>query len=221
MGFSTSIAFIILFIVGMAVATELATSYGEYAILTNSLLSEKTKKSLEELNSKIRIVHVKNGENTKIYVENSGTKTLDPQYLYLVVDGKWISQDNYSITGLGYIKTSLKNETKLVKGAFYNGSLLTLTTREKTLIDDSADEIYGIIGWYNITVVEWEFVQTNTTPEFYWPPGEVVEITYPHPVSTKVKVINEYGNGDTYYINSTLGHYHLMPVEGYTYEWGY
>lgn len=225
MGFSTGIAFIILFIGAVILGIELVTSYGDYILITNKASLEKTQRSLSELNTEVKIVEVIKGNPTKIYVENSGTTTLDPDYVFLVLDNKWVPQENYSITGLGYISEAPSNKTKLVKGAFYDGSTLYLTTRDTTWIKDSSglapDELYGIVGWYNITLIEKSFISTNTSDEFYWQPGDVIEITVDYPVSTKVKVITETGVGDTYYINSGHHHEHLLPAEDYSYAWVY
>ncbi len=223
MGFSTGIAVIIIFIGALMLGVELATTYSNYILLTNKVTLEKTQRSLSELNTKIKIIEVDKDNPTKIYVENTGTTTLDPDYVFLIFDNKWVPQQNYSITGLGYISESLVNKTKLVKGAFYDGSTLYLTTRDTTWINDNngiaPDELYGIVGWYNITIVSKSFISTNTSAEFYWPPGDIIEITANYPVSTNVKVIVENGVGDSYYLSSGYSHTHLLPIEDYSYTW--
>ena len=75
------------------------------------------------------------------------------------------------------------------------------------------------MGWFNIIVAEQSFVATNTSPSFYWRPGDVVEITTQRSVQSSVKVIVKNGVSDVYRKGEALPHTHVLSADSYSYRW--
>jgi archaellum component FlaG (FlaF/FlaG flagellin family) len=227
LGFSTAAAFLIIFMAGITAAVELLSAGESYLTTLAENIKEQSKRDLEVLSTSIEIVNVtESGGNTLIYVENTGSTTLDPDYLFLVVDGVWLESDAYTISALGYFQVSYVNKTYLVKGAYHDSSAnppLTLTTQDDTQVFNPStpapDQLYGIVGWFNITIATSKFVSTNTSPSFYWRPGDVVEITTQRSVQSSVKVIVENGVSDEYRVGEALPHAHVLPADNYNYGW--
>ena len=227
LGFSTAAAFLIIFMAGITAAVELLSAGESYLTTLAENIKEQSKRDLEVLSTSIEIVNVtESGGNTLIYVENTGSTTLDPDYLFLVVDDVWLESNEYAVSALGYFKVSYVNRTYLVKGAYHDSSAnppLTLTTQDDTQVYNPStpapDQLYGIVGWFNITIATRSFVATNTSPSFYWRPGDVVEITTQRSVQSTVKVIVKNGVSDVYRVGEALPHSHVLPAYNYNYRW--
>ncbi len=227
LGFSTAAAFLIIFMAGITAAVELLSAGESYLTTLAENIKEQSKRDLEVLSTSIEIVNVtESGGNTLIYVENTGSTTLDPDYLFLVVDDVWLESNEYAVSALGYFKVSYVNRTYLVKGAYHDSSAnppLTLTTQDDTQVYNPStpapDQLYGIVGWFNITIATRSFVATNTSPSFYWRPGDVVEITTQRSIQSTVKVIVKNGVSDVYRVGEALPHSHVLPADNYNYRW--
>lgn len=183
MGFSTSAVFVILFAAGIAVGAQLYAALDNYIYAVSDASAEQSEAALSKAKTSIKIVNV---SGDKIYIENRGKTTLDPDYISLAVDDIWLSSDKFSILGVGYFNETAVTQTKLVRGAYFNettaNSTLTLTTQNKTEFLWKTDEIKGVTGWFNITTVEKSFVYTNTSASFYWLPGDVIVISTTVPI---------------------------------------
>lgn len=227
MGFATAAAFLIVFIAGMGAAVELLTAGEGFFTALAEDMQEQTERELSALSTSIEVVNVtRSGGKTLIYVENTGSTTLNPDRISLVIDGVWVESSAFAVTALGYFRVSYVNKTYLVKGAYHDSSAaveLTLTTQDDTQVFNPStpapDELRGIVGWFNITLATSSFVATNTSSSFYWPPGEVVEISTPLSVGSSVKVIVEKGVSDVYRLGEAKPHAHVLSVESYDYRW--
>lgn len=138
LGFATAAAFLIIFMAGITAAVELLSAGESYLTTLAENIKEQSKRDLEVLSTKIEIVNItESGGNTLIYVENTGSTTLDPDYVSLVIDGAWLESDAYTVSALGYFQVSYVNKTYLVKGAYHDSSAnpsLTLTTQDDTQV---------------------------------------------------------------------------------------
>lgn len=216
MGFSTSAVFIILFAAGVAVGAQLYTALDGYIYAISDASAEQSEAALSKVKTSIKIVNV---SGDKIYVENRGKTTLDPDYISLAVDDVWLGSDKFSILGVGYFNETAVTKTKLVRGAYYNTTgWLTLTLRltegSSDAVGGTTDTIEGVAGWFNITVVEKSFNYTTTSPtKFYWLPKDVIAISTTVPIVNKTKVIVENRVWDEYYNYTGNIHYHLTPIE--------
>jgi archaellum component FlaG (FlaF/FlaG flagellin family) len=227
LGFATAAAFLIIFMAGITAAVELLSAGESYLTTLAENIKEQSKRDLEVLSTKIEIVNItESGGNTLIYVENTGSTTLDPDYVSLVIDGAWLESDVFTVSALGYFRVSYVNRTYLVKGAYHDSLAdppLILTTHDDTQVYNPStpqpDQLYGIVGWFNITVAVSEFVPTNTSSSFYWKPGEVIEITAQRSVQSSVKVIVKNGVWDEYRVGEALPHAHVLPADNYNYGW--
>ncbi|NOZ59814.1 MAG: hypothetical protein GXO66_09630 [Euryarchaeota archaeon] len=226
MGFSTAAAFLIVFMAGMAAAVELLSAGEGFFYSLAEGIQEQVKRSQQQLGTSVEIVNVTTGAGgTVVYVENTGREPLNPDHLALILDGVWV-EDNFSVTALGYFRVRYVNKTYLVKGAYHNSSAavpLTLTTQDDTQVYNPSvtepDQLYGIVGWFNITVAVSDFVSTNTSDSFYWLPGDVVRVATPLRFNSTVKVVVEGGVSDTYRAGEALPHAHVLSAESYVYRW--
>lgn len=214
MGFGIIAMFVISFTAGIAAGMGLFAAASEYASTTNAALAEHSSMIWKEAHSDIEIVRVVGNE---IYVKNRGSTALDPNYTSLVIDDRWVASSSFSISALGYLKSGF--ETKIVRGAHFNKAKNTLFLSTRNLTDMNPPWICGVIGWFNITIPERDFVSL-AAPPFSWGPGETIKITTAVPIVNKTKVIAENGAWDEYYKNRRADHYHLEPLEGFTsWQW--
>ncbi|WP_457556140.1 hypothetical protein [Candidatus Pyrohabitans sp.] len=226
MGFSTAAAFLIVFMAGMVAAVELLNAGEAFFTSLAEEMQEQVRRSQELVNTGVEIVNVTaRPGSTHIYVENTGSTALNPDKLSLIIDGVWI-EENFSVIALGYFRVKYVNKTYLVKGAYHNSSAsipLVLTTQDDTQIYNPStpdpDQLYGIVGWFNITLAVSEFVVTNTSDSFYWLPGDVVLISTPLGFNRTIKVVAERGVSDLYHAGEALPHSHVLPADSYTYRW--
>ncbi len=223
MGLSTIAAFALVLVSGIAAGAQVAAALSDYASAVGSASKEKQEMMLRDLHTRIEIVNVTySGGKTRIYAENRGSTTLDPDKIALVVDGAWLPSTSFQIGGLGYFADSTSMKTKLVKGAFYNSSgKVTLTTQDATdiIATGGRDELWGVVGWFNISVVTKTFVYSNTSSSFYWRPRDVIEIITTQSIVNTSKVIVENGAWAEYRNVSIAGHEHALPIENYDYVW--
>lgn len=227
LGFATAAAFLIIFMVGITAAVELLSTAESYLTALADDIGEQSKREMEVLSTSIEIVNVStSGGKTLIYVENTGSTTLDPDYISLAIDGAWLESDAFNISALGYFNVSYVNRTYLVKGAYHDSLSnppLTLTTQDDTQVYNPStpqpDQLYGIVGWFNITIAVKEFVVTNTSSSFYWKPEDVIEITTQRSIQSSAKVIVKNGVWDEYRVGEAKAHTHLLPADSYEYVW--
>lgn len=214
MGFGIIAMFVISFTAGIAAGFGLFAAADEYLSTTDAAFAEHSNVVWKEAHSDIEIVRIVGNET---YVKNKGSIALDPNYISLVVDDAWVPRGSFSISDLGYLKSGF--ETKIVRAAYFSKgkNTLFLSTRNQTGMNPPW--ICGVIGWFNITIPERDFVPL-AAPPFVWGPGETVKITTTVPIVNKTKVIAENGAWDEYYKNRRVDHYHLEPLEGFTsWQW--
>jgi len=223
-GFATAASFVIIFIAGLTAGVQLLLAGDSYFTTLAEGMEVQSERDMEFLQTDLEIVKVsQQGATTLIYAENTGSTTLDPDYISLAIDDQWIESDNFAVTSLGYFNGTRSQKTMLVKGAYQEppstGGQLTLSTGNITQVSSSNNRLRGIVGWFNITVAESNFASTNSSPSFYWRPEDVIEVKASKAVSTKVKLMVENGAWDVYRLGEETHTHELSIEDGYNYVW--
>ncbi|ADC65610.1 flagellin [Ferroglobus placidus DSM 10642] len=139
MGFSTTAAFVILFILSLAiVGVAYSTFYSQIKDYVYQLKEER-EKAVEKANTKLSIVSISavgsaTTHNLTMVVENTGTTTLNVSKFDLLVDG--------SLVDFAYNRTVLYPETT-VEITSSNLAGGTNTTHRLKLVADNGYAIYA------------------------------------------------------------------------------
>ncbi|GBE56931.1 hypothetical protein BMS3Bbin16_01144 [archaeon BMS3Bbin16] len=171
MGVSLVAAVAILSIVGLVAFNSLFIQMNNYAEKVIVPMEKKSRILEEQMKIDLEIVNVTIGGGASIYAENTGSATINPQDVFLSVNGAFVPEASYSFAGLGYFTKSTGSQTVDV----YNSS-------------NSSQ----VIGFFNQNVTTSQFVETNSSDQFYWNPSEVILIktSYGSPGSgDRVRVI--------------------------------
>ena len=139
MGFSTTAAFVIIFVASLAVVgLAYSTFYGQLKDYVYKLKAER-EEAIEKANTKLEITYLNatgglTTHNLTMIVKNSGTTTLNVSKFDLLVDGVLVSFD-YNRSTL-YPETSVQiNSTDLAGGVN--------TTHRLKLVADNGYAIYS------------------------------------------------------------------------------
>lgn len=99
MGADTIASTLLLFIAVMVMTTGAVVVLSEYVTKTSFAVKNKQAQMLAQIQTSIEITNVNctGGTWSRIYAKNTGTTTIDTNYLELYVDNEWVKNTSFQV----------------------------------------------------------------------------------------------------------------------------